>query len=255
MKKNFKTLRMALLLVLCLAFTAIPGMASAETKQENVTGLIQTAETSLNYTFSPTITLTQSPETDVLTISDLTIENNQGVGRIKLEGLVKDKTVNGWKLEASDTNFKDLPLNSRKFSLVASIDGKTCDMSKGALSLVNKYIDAKEKAVIEFSGKASGSTYTKGERAIIMILTVAPQSEERYTKMCVDLCYYTIDYDMTWGQWLESELSTNSGFEISDGFVKVKGGDNYVYYQSTSQYQKATDLILPGVSYSLRTKD
>lgn len=239
--KKINAKRMAVLLGLCLVVTAIPGMASAET--QNITGIITTAATNLSYTITSTITLTASPETDVLTISDVVIQNTQGVGRIQLHDITVKETKNGWKLDASDTNFKTLPLDSKKFSLIAKNGSMVKDLSNENMIFTDQFIDAKSQETIKFNGCASGSTYEAQEEAIILVATISGEKANRLFEFKISGIDYTAEEGMTWGEWAASEYS-KSLYVIDGGYIKLKEQQTKGIYDSEMSTFNVKDHVI-----------
>lgn len=239
--KKINAKRMAVLLALCLVVTAIPSMASAES--QDITGYISTAATTLSYTITPSITLTASPETDVLTISDVVIQNVQGVGRIQLHDIVVKETCSGWKLEDSTKDFKTLPLDSKKFSLVASVGEIEKDLSKGNLVFTDEYISAGSNQTIKFNGNASGTTYEKTEKAIILVATVSGEKASTIINIKINGEDFSAEEGMTWGDWASSEYS--KGLYVVDGnYVKVKSQQTKGIYDSTQTTYAVKNIVI-----------
>ena len=111
-----------------------------------------------------------SPE---MTVQDLTIRNNSGLGKLIVERVeavgIEDLDDEQWSIVSDSTDFANLPLDSHKLSLVA--DG-THDMTEAYEP--NLEVEAAGKASISFTGKTGPASVSYiSEPVAQLVLTVS----------------------------------------------------------------------------------
>lgn len=158
---------------ICSAFMisvlVIGSSAMAFADSSSVPAHLNVTASAVSFTITEKINMTAAAGSPDLTIDDLVVTNTGSMGKIKLESL-NVNAEQGWTLVADDTDFKNMSVDQKKFSLVS----ESHDFAANADMSVGKTANPDEQITMKFKGNtgASSSAITDTKVATI-VATIA----------------------------------------------------------------------------------